>query len=83
MTGLFVNNELERVLKESIASQFEVITHLPVGTEEIYETFQSCEPVSRPRFETGISRYRSRFVTYSTTVFGVIAIDSLKVSYSN
>jgi hypothetical protein len=44
--------------------------HLPGRTEEYHEKPQSGMPVSRPRYEPGISRIRT--ANHSTTTFGAL-----------
>jgi hypothetical protein len=47
MIGLFVSNELERILKEAVASNFKVLSlHFPEGADENHEKPKSEQPVS-------------------------------------
>jgi hypothetical protein len=64
-----VSNELERMWKEAVVVKV-LSQHLPGGTEENHEKPQYEELVSRPRFEHGTSRIRSRSANHSTTMFG-------------
>jgi hypothetical protein len=51
--------------------KFEVLSrHLPGGTEESHEKYQSGLPVSGLRFEPGISRIQRSSVNHSNTTFG-------------
>jgi hypothetical protein len=65
-----MNNELERIWKEAVVVQIEVLSrHLPGRTEKNHEKLQSGYPFSVPAFDPGTSRIRSKGANHSTTTF--------------
>lgn len=70
ISGRSGNNKLERKWKEAIVPQFEVLPwHLSGGTEQTHEQPQPRQPVTEPRFKSGICNIRSRNATHWTRPF--------------
>jgi hypothetical protein len=60
-----MNDELEWIWKESLVSQFNVLSrYLTGGTEENHENPQPCYPVSALRLEVETSEYQTGNVNY-------------------
>jgi hypothetical protein len=64
MIELLMNNELERIWKESVVASFKVLSRrLPGGSEENHEKIYAGWPVCEPRFEPVPPKYEAGMLT--------------------